>query len=348
MLAHIGDDDGVALCDLPHLFNDKLRLDSAFLHDVGERVFFLPSLDSFQPVAGLALLDDLVELSEYILHVADDRDIHLDVLMDGARVYVDMNDPGLRREGGDLPRDAVIETGADSDNQVRIHDGVVGVECPVHAEHPERQLVSFGECPQPRECRGHRYPRFCGERLQFPGRSGDDYTAARVNDRLPGPRDFLGCVPDLLGMARVCRFISPHLQLRRVLFGGFGLLHVLREIYQHRARAAGRGDDKGLLQDHRQLINVVHKKIVLRDRPCDAHDIRLLEGVVADHSRRHLARECHNRDRIHVGGGDSRYEVCRTGAGGCDTDADPSGGAGVAVGSMCRRLFVTGKDKING
>ena len=89
------------------------------------------------------------------LGVADDRDIDLDVLRDARRVDVDVDDLGVRGEGRDLAGDAVVEPGADGDEQVALLDRVVGVGRAVHAEHVERLGLPLVEAAQAQQ--GHRH-----------------------------------------------------------------------------------------------------------------------------------------------------------------------------------------------
>ena len=78
----------------------------------GEALFPLAALG--KPGSGalrdeLQRLELLDEVREHIAGIADDRDQGLHVLADLGRVDVDVDDLRLRREGGQLAGDAVVE-----------------------------------------------------------------------------------------------------------------------------------------------------------------------------------------------------------------------------------------------
>ena len=77
-------------------------------------------------------------------------------------------------------------------------------------------------------------------------------------------------------------------------------------------------------------------------------DVALLEGVGADEVRAHLARDAHERRRVHPGVGDRRHEVRRARPGRGDGDADASRRTRVALGHVTRALLVPGEDVPNG
>jgi hypothetical protein len=72
-----------------------------------------------------------------VLGVADDRDVRRDVLGDLGGVDVDVDELRVRRELIQLAGDAVIEAGADRDDEVRLVHRVVRRAGPVHAEHAQ-------------------------------------------------------------------------------------------------------------------------------------------------------------------------------------------------------------------
>ena len=83
---------------------------------------------------------------------------------------------------------------------------------------------------------------------------------------------------------------------------------------------------------------------MLRARPGYTDDIHFLEGVVPDQVRGYLAGYDHQRDRIHEGRGNSGHGIGCTRSGGDQTYTDFAAGAGIAVSSMDRPLFVPDKD----
>ena len=75
---------------------------------------------------------------------------------------------------------------------------------------------------------------------------------------------------------------------------GLLVLHVLRHIDQHRTGASLLRDRQRLPHHARELGDVLHQVVLLRDRQRDAHDVRLLEGITADHAARHLSGDRHH------------------------------------------------------
>ena len=76
----------------------------------------------------------------------------------------------------------------------------------------------------------------------------------------------------------------------------------------------------------------------------DAGYIGFLKGVAPDGSPWHLARDGHQRHRVHLGGGDAGHQVGRAGAAGGGADSHPSGGPCVPVGGHRSSLFVADKN----
>ena len=71
-------------------------------------------------VAGLGFGEQLVELGEHALHVAHDGHVGGAVLADFGGVDIDVDDLGVRREGGQAAGDAVVEADAEGDQQVAV------------------------------------------------------------------------------------------------------------------------------------------------------------------------------------------------------------------------------------
>jgi len=81
--------------------------------------------------------------------------------------------------------------------------------------------------------------------------------------------------------------------------------------------------------------------------PSDEAGVAVLEGVLADVIFRYLSGNDHDRDRIHVGGGDPRHRIGRAGAGGDERDADLVRRAGQAIGSVHGCLLVTDENVLH-
>src|SRR5439155_14470877 len=103
---------------------------------------------------------------------------------------------------------------------------------------------------------------------------------------------------------------------------------------------AGGRDVEGRLENVRQVLHVLNEPRMLGDRDRDAGDVALLERVRTDEERANLAGDAHERRRIHPGIGYRRDEVRRAGTRGRHRNADPAGGARVALGHVAGALLV--------
>ena len=119
------------------------------------------------------------------------------------------------------------------------------------------------------------------------------------------------------------------------------LQHVLRDIHQHRAGASGGGDVERLVNDLRQLVEVLHQEVVLGAGARDAEGVGFLEGVAADEFAGDLAGDGDDRNGVHHGVDQAGGQVGGAGAGGGAADADLAGGARVAFGGEGGVLLVT-------
>ena len=64
-------------------------------------------------------------------------DVHDAVFIDFGGVDIYLNDFRLFAELGEFPRDSVIEAHAESDYQIRMVDGDIGIDGTVHAQHSQ-------------------------------------------------------------------------------------------------------------------------------------------------------------------------------------------------------------------
>ena len=85
-----------------------------------------------------------------------------------------------------LPGDAVVETGADGEEEIAILDGVVGVGGAVHAEHVERQLAVGVDRPDAHQRGDDGDSEALGERAQLRRGVAVDDAAAGVDQRTLG------------------------------------------------------------------------------------------------------------------------------------------------------------------
>ena len=130
--------------------------------------------------------------------------------------------------------------------------------------------------------------------------------------------------------------------------GGGGVLgagggHILGDVHQHRALAAGLGNAESGPHGVGQLLHMPHNKVVLGDGHGDAGDENFLEAVLADIAGAHVAGEGHQGHAVHIGGGDAGDQVGGAGAAGGQHHAGAAGGPGVAVRRVAGALLVGGE-----
>ena len=207
MLADAGRDDhvgprGEPLKGLQHL----LRLEPLLARAVAERELLAPGAKLREPRLGdgrvlRAVPRHLVgQRADGGPKRTDDRDVGAAQFRDLGRVDVEVDDGRPRREGRELPGDAVVEPRADRDEHVARVQGEVR---PLRAVHPgpaEVELVRLGERAlahqrrHDRERPGLREPQELGARLAV------ERAAADVEHRLPRCRDRAGRLLDLQRM----------------------------------------------------------------------------------------------------------------------------------------------------
>jgi hypothetical protein len=121
-------------------------------------------------------------------HVADDREIGMDHLVDRRGVDVDMRLAAARAEIRDPAGDAVVEARADIDHQVAAMHGEVGLVEPVHPQHAQPVLARGRVGAEAHQRGGDRKARrlhqFAQQRWTPWARV--DHAAAGVEDRAFG------------------------------------------------------------------------------------------------------------------------------------------------------------------
>ena len=173
MLADAGGNDGVVFHVLGHdaeFLDNRLRFDEAvlgfaFVQAEGKALF--PIDDLGEPFfAGGFLLDVGKEEGEVGGDVAFDGfgglDNFVEVLghdfeMDDSATFFGGGGSGLWGEFGDVTSDAVVEAGAEGDDQVSFLYSHIGVRRTVHAEHVEGLLIKLIETAEALESGCDRY-----------------------------------------------------------------------------------------------------------------------------------------------------------------------------------------------
>ncbi len=188
--------------------------------------------------------DQLVELRQNGFDVADEGDGDLDIFADGGWIDIDVDDISLGGEFAHIAGDAVIETDADGDEQVRFLDGIIGISGAVHAQHFQGKGIGLREGAQSHQAGGDRgLNALCKQGQLFSCAAGDD-PAAGEDDRFFGAIDAGGGLLDLRQVALDGGLVAADDDLVGIRLVSRGLLDILGHVDQHRTRAAGAGDVK--------------------------------------------------------------------------------------------------------
>jgi hypothetical protein len=140
--------------------------------------------------------------------------------------------------------------------------------------------------------------------------------------------------------------VAEHLGLGRGVGAG-GELDVLGDVHEDGAGAAGARDVERLVQRLGQAVGFLDQPVGLGAGAGDAHGVRLLEGVRADHEGGDLAGEDDDGDGVHQRVGEAGDGVGGAGARGDERHADLAGGAGVALGGVDGGLLVADEDVVD-
>lgn len=265
------------------------------------------------------------EFSEHRRDVALDTNVRGLDLVEFRRVDVNVDDLRLRTESGDLARRAVVEAGADGDQQVAFVEREIRTARPVHAQHAERQRVIDRHAAERHQGHHRRQTGFLGQFHRLRRGAGMHNAAAEIEERTLGRVYHCSRLRDEVGVRRSDRIRSP--RFRPGADFDALVLHVLRDIDEHRAGTARSRQPEGLWDHGQQLLGRADEEVMLGDRDRHAVDIDLLEGVGTDHRTRHLARDGDERNRVELGVGDRRHQVRRAGTGGSKANCHLTGGA---------------------
>ncbi len=253
------------------------------------------------------------------------------------------------REPVDATRDAVVEARPDADHHVAIVHREVRFVGAVHPEHAQELLRRGGIGAEPHQRRGDREARQIDKLAQQLRRvrPGIDNAAAGIEDRPLGVGDQIDGVADRLRAALHLRPVGFVDHLARPDILAFVELDILRDVDHHRTRTPVLRDIERLVQDAREIVDVLHEVIVLRAGARDADRVAFLERVRADQRRADLPGDADNRDRIHQRVGEARHRVRRAGAGCDEHNADLAAGARIAFGRVHGALLVPHEEMLD-
>ena len=260
------------------------------------------------------------------------------------RVDVNVHNPRPGRKLLQLPRHTVVEPDADGQQQVCLVHRVVCRHRPVHSQHLQRHRVLLRERTQSHQRLHHgdvgplHELGQLGVRVHAPAPHVQHRPLGllhRLNDRL-----------QLVHLGRLRQPLDVSLQVDRLVPVGNAerLLHVLRDVHQHRPRAPGARQVERLLHNARNILHVHHQVVVLGDLARDLDDRRLLEPVRPDELPRDLARDGHQGNAVQERIGQSRNEVRGTRPRRGDANAHLAGDLGVALGRKDLSLLVTAEN----
>ena len=306
----------------------------------GKGVLGLPGIQAGAPGIDVRSNEQWLEGLQHLAGIPHDRNLDRDVAGDRQGVLVHVDDPGPRGELRELSRGPVVEAHPHREQQVRMRDRHVRRIGAVHAQHAEAQGAVRGNRTGTHEGVDDRHPGLLDHFPQDFYGPGDVNPAAHVEQRLPRLGECLGRPLDLPGVSLGGGVVAPNGHRPGILGLTLFLEHVYRQIHQHRPGTSGGGDGEGLLDDPSEVAALEDEVVVLGDRPGDADDVRLLEGVVADHGPGHLSGEAHDRHRVEVGRGQTGHGVRGPRPAGDQADPGAAARAGIPVGGVHGPLLV--------
>ena len=255
---------------------------------------------------------------------------------------------GFPRELTRLASNPVIEPHPHRNQQIRLLDGQAGVGHAVHSGHSHAKDVIVRKRADAEQGRDDWNLRLLRQLPELVVCAGESDSMTRQYDRLLRLVDQLHGLLDLAAVTLQRRLIARQIDLQTVVELVEGRerqldlfhLHIFRHVDDDRAGPACAGDVEGLLHHLRDFDSVHHQGVVLGNREGNASRVGLLECVRTDGSARDLSNHCHHRHRIHLRGGNARYEVGRARPRRRPADAHLAAHARVAVRSMRRALLM--------
>ena len=252
-----------------------------------------------------------------------------------------------RQKSETRPGDAVVPAAADRHDQVAADHRLVRVGRPVHAHHPEVERMGLVDGALAEQRGDQRGAQLLGERGDGLARIREHGSVPDVEQRPARLAQQPSGLGDALGVAAQGDLIAGQIDLVGEGSRAGALADVLRHVDQHRTRPAGGRHVEGLAHDARDVVRALHQVGVLHDRIRDPGDVRLLEGVLAQHRQDLLAADHDHRRGVHQRREQAGHGVGRSRAGGDQHDAGPPGRARVSVRHVGRALLVAHQDQLD-
>jgi hypothetical protein len=306
VLAHVGHQNGVASGHAPDVVDDVRCVQVSAVGqvlDVAHRHLSLAGLDGLDPcrtvAAPMTTTDAGKQQLEDFAQIAHQRDIDIHILVDLRWINLDVNLLGLggiRREGS---CNAVIEPHAAGDQQVGLLNGLIHPRLAVHAHHAQVELVRGREGPQPQQRQRHGNLCALRQRVHLLLGAGFDDAVPGQNHRPLGVANQLGSLrqPVFFHIQHGVRPMGTRLcggkvKLRRAL------LRVLGNIHQHRPRASGLRNLKGVADRRGNVFGAVDEEVMFCHRQCDAGNVHFLKRIAAQQFAGNVAGDADNGNRV--------------------------------------------------
>ena len=200
VLAHAGHPDGGEVGQLGELLDDPLRGQRAVGRLVPRhRVFLAPAINCLPPgsqvwlaLNGLRALDFRNQIVQHGGHIAHNRHVGLTILADFRRIDIDVDYAGGGGESIQLAGHAIIETGANSHEQIGALHRTGGGDGAMHAQHAEVLRVGVRDDAARGQGGDHGGAGQIGQSLDLSAGVGTGRAAAHVQHRAVGLGEQLG------------------------------------------------------------------------------------------------------------------------------------------------------------
>jgi len=226
-------------------------------------------------------------------------------LADFRRIDIDMGEVAcFRSEFLHLTRYAIVKAGADRDQEIAIHNGIIGVGHPVHSQHMQGQRIGCIDRAYAHQRCHDRDLEQAGELAQLRRGISADNAAARADEGpFASPEQVKEISALLFGQPGFCQrlhpvFITPEMKNAFALENAFPILNILRHVDHHRSGPSASRDCKGRPHRHFKLLRILDEKNVFGTRAHEVEYRSFLERVCADGIAGDLSADQHHRNGV--------------------------------------------------